>query len=397
MIAGGAAVAVLVGGAGIWTTLHGDTGPTVSGTGAAACRALVHQVAVGTTPVDNRVVDGHTAARWLGEIPTPVNPSHYRDDRQVTVCVTSRRTTWATYVVGSGHVEQVTVGGYNQGTSNLASVMSKLDRLRGGGAPTTDAGFSCSGPPTERYPDVTLDLPLGAVAAKICFDSPFYTPEQVLTRHVDRLVAAVNATPIGYAVPNLNCSVAGGDYGYSLVFQYPDGTRKATAETCRGLIVGQVARAGQELDRTFTHMLERQVLSTQTFHPAPVCTASPHSRPTGVGDVRHLVGFRYCVPLTSGTGPGLDGLEMERIQQWGSGFLGATTAPEGRCTPPRDGLPYLSLRDAWGNAFTMTVTSCGRRQYPAVLAPDDRRVLYPLGEAGPSIDGLLRQLARSSP
>jgi len=396
LVAGGVTVAALVGGAGFWATLGGDSGPTVAGTGASACRALVHRVKAGTA-VDNRVVDGSTAARWLGEIPTHVNPSGYRDDRQVTVCVTSLRTAWSTYVVGNGHAELVTVGGYNQGTGNVASVMSKLDRLRTGGAPTTDAAFSCSGPPTERYPDVTLDLPSGATAAKLCFDSPFYTPKQVLTQHVDQLVAAVNATGIGYSSPNFICSPAPGDYGYSLVFRYPDGTRRATAETCRGLIVGQVARAGDELDHTFTRLLEHQMLTTQTFHPAAACTPAPHARPTGVGDVRHLVGFRYCAPHTSGTGTSPGGLGMGRIQLWGSAFLGATTQPAGRCTRSPDGLPYLSLSDAWGNVFTMTVVSCGRRELPAILAPDGRHVIYPLGEGGPSIDGLLRQLARNSP
>jgi hypothetical protein len=393
-VSGGVAVAILVGGAGVWTTMRHESRPTFSRTGAAACRALVHQAGAGA-PVDSRVVDGPTAARWLGEIPTRVNPSEYRDDRRVTVCVTSRSTTWMTYIVGSGHVEQVTIGGYNQGAGDLASVMSKLDRLRTGGAPTTDAAFSCAGPVTERYPDVSLNLPPGATAVKICFDSPFYTPKEVLTQHVDHLVAAVNATRIGYSSPDFNCSVAEGDYGYSLVFRYADGTRRATAEPCRGLMLGQVARASDELDHTFTRLLERQVLSAQTFHPAPPCSSSPQSRPTGVGDVRHLVAFRYCAARTSGIGTSLGGPGMVLAKQWGAGFLGATTSPEGRCTRPRDGLPYLSLRDAWGNAFTMTVVACGRRQYPAIVAPDGRNVIYPLGDGGPSIDGLLRQLASS--
>ncbi len=395
VVAGGVAAAVLVGGAGIWVMQRGESGPTVAGTGAAACRALVHQVEAGTL-ADSRVVDGATAARWLGEIPTQATPTDYRDDRQVTVCVTSHRTTWATYVVGRGQAEQVTAGGYNQGPGSVVSVMSELDRLRTGGAPVTDAAFSCSGPPTERYPDVTRDLPEGATAAKICFDSPFYTPKLVLTQHVDQVVAAVNATRIGYSSPDVNCSPGDGDYGYSLVLRYPDGTRRATAETCRGLIVGQVTRAGDELDHTFTRLLEHQALDTQTFHPAPACTAAPQSRPTGVGDVRHLVGFRYCAPHTSGTGTSPGGPGMQRMQLWGSGFLGATTQPEGLCSRPGDGLPYLSLSDVWGNVFTMTIESCGRREYPAILAPDGRHVIHPLGEGGPSIDGLLRQLAAES-
>lgn len=394
-VACGVVMAFLVAGAGIWTINRQDPGPVVTGSGGAACRQLVRVENAGD-PVDNRVVPGATAARWIGEISADIDPAPYLDDHLVTVCLTAHRVTYAIYVLGDdGRAEQVTVGNYNQGPGNAASEMAKLDRLRTGGAPLTDAAFSCTGPPTERYPDVTLDLPQSATGVKICFDSPFYTPRQVLTQHVDRLVAAVNATRIGYSSPNFNCSPAEGDYGYSLVFRYPDGTRRATVETCRGLMVGQVSRASDELDHTFTRMLERQVLSTQTFHPAPLCTSSPQSRPTGVGDVRRLVAFRYCTPHTSGTGTSLGGPGMALAQQWGSGFLGATTEPEGRCNRPRDGLPYLSLRDAWGNAFTMTVEACGRRQYPAIVAPDGRHVIYPLGDGGPSIDGLLRQLAGS--
>jgi hypothetical protein len=393
---GALAAVVALGGTGVWATHRHDTGMAVAGTGDAACHALAHRLNAGTV-VDDRIVDGPTAARWLTEIRTEVEPSTYRDDRQVTVCLTVHGTIYRTYVVGGGHAEQVTAGAYSQVPDSAATVMARLDRLRTGGDATTDAPFSCSGPATERYPDVTVDLPMGATGAMICFDSPVYTPDQVLTQKLDRLVKSVNDTRIEYSTPDFVCSPAPGDYGYSLVFRYPDGTRKVTAETCRGLVMGHVTRAEGHVDGTFLRLLADQALATQGFHPAAACTASPHSRPTGVGDVRHILGFRYCAPGASGAGAPLVGDDGTLLEQWGAGFDGSETEPEGHCSDARDGLPYLSLRDVWGNAFTMPITSCGRQQYPAVLAPDGRHVIYPLGRGTPLIDGLLRHLASTNP
>ena len=84
---------------------------------------------------------------------------------------------------------------------------------------------------------------------------------------------------------------------------------------------------------------------------AAECTASARSRPTGVGDVRHVPAFRYCAPGVSGAGAALGGDDGLVLEQWGAGFLGATTQPEGHCASSRGGLPYLSLRDDWGNAL----------------------------------------------
>jgi hypothetical protein len=368
-------VAVLVAGAGLWNAHRHSTPPTVSGSGAVACRHLVRAVHAGDY-VDSRVVDGRTAATWLSRIHTDVDPDRYRDNSQVTICVTYDHSGYATYIVGqSGRQQRVTAGSY-VGSGGTQQTMTQLDRLITGGRPTTDAPFSCSGARTARYLDVANSLPDGAIAARICYGGGFYSPSDVLTHGLDSLINTVNAAPIEYVASNTTCSGAG-EPEFTLVFRYPSGTRSVSEQTCRGLALGQYTRSAHvTLERTFMSLLAQQRGATPRSVAAPPCPSSP-DRPEGVGDLRNLVAARYCPP--TGSAKALTALELEQLRRWGHGLEFATSAfPENSCPRPTAGWPRLALADAWGNRFAMVVEGCGRTRFPTVMSLVRRdRVTHP--------------------
>jgi hypothetical protein len=358
-------VAVLVAGAGLWNAHRHSPAPTVSGSGAAACRHLVRALHAGNY-VDSRVVDGRTAATWLSRIHTDVDPDTYRADSQVTICVTYGHSEYATYVVGqSGREQRVTAGSY-VGAGGTQQTMTQLDRLITGGRSTTEAPFSCAGAGTARYLDVATSLPVGAIAARICYGGGFYSPSDVLTHGLDSLINTVNAAPIEYVASNTTCSGAG-EHEFTLVFRYPSGTRSVSQETCRGLALGQYTRSAHApLERTFMSLLAQQHGATPRSVAAPPCPTSP-DRPEGVGDLRNLVAARYCPP--TGSPKALTDRELEQLSRWGRGLEFATSVlPENSCPRPTAGWPRLALADAWGNRFTMVVEGCGHRMFPTVVS-----------------------------
>jgi hypothetical protein len=388
-LTGGLVVALLLATTTVWATHRPDRVPPVTGSGPAVCHRFA-ATGKGARYVDSRQVDGVTAAAWLRSVAPNVDAAAFRDDRRVTVCVTRTGLVPSVWVIGdTGHLVLIP-----RGDLVIPSAMTILDRLWTGGASTTDAPFTCDGPPTRRYPDVTSTLPSGATAARICFDGLFFTPPQVLLHGVDSLVAAVNAAPIGYVSPDSNCSVAEGDYGYRIVFRYPSGTRSVSVEPCRGLEVGLVTRPSGHLDLSFMSLLRKQVGSTGTSATAPPCPASASDRPAGVGDIRNVVAARYCT-TPGGAGRVLTAGELRFLRSWGRGWLGAGTEPDNVCPRPPAGWPRVSLTDAWGDRFSLVLVGCATRPFPAVVdvgAP--QRVSYPLSTHGRAYLHLLRQLKR---
>lgn len=379
-VAGAAVVVVAVAGVGILTERQHDSGQTASATGVVACRHLVRAEHAGNY-VDSRVVDGPTAAAWLSSIRTEVDPAPYRDDDRVTVCLTFRLRSYATYVVGhSGREERVTTGSY-VGQGGAQQVMQNLDRRVTGGRATTDGPFSCSGSRTERFPDVAISLPEGATAARICYRGGYFTPPQVLTHGVDSLVRAVNAAPISYVAPNVNCSGAGAPE-FTLVFRYPSGTRSVAEETCRGLALGQYTRASRtDLEQEFMSLLLQQVGVPPGSVLAPPCPTSTTDRPAGVGDLRNVVTARYCPTTSASSGRMLTLEQLAQLRQWGHSLeFAASTEPENTCSRPTTGWPRLALADAWGNRFTVVLVGCGLRMFPAAVNwGATHKVTYPLG------------------
>lgn len=394
-LAAGMAGAVAVAGAALWASRPHESGSNVTGSSAATCNRLLRDVN-GSRYVDSRLVDGPTVARWLEQVPLHLDPAKYRHDGRVAVCLASGRTAYVIYLLaGHGDEDRVPIYGL-YGKGGAAQTMAALDRLRTGGQKTTDAPFTCSGPPTEHYLDVTTSLPEGATAARICFHGLFFTPPQVLTSGVATLVADVNAAPIGYSSPDFNCSGAEGDYPYTIIFRYPHGTRSVSEETCRGLILGGVHRETRGLDHTFLSLLRQQVGVSPGSMAAPPCPASSADRPAGVGDLHNVVAARYCV-AGGGAGRELTRSQLSLLRDWGRSLLGATTEPEHRCTRPAMGWPRLSLADAWGNPFTVVLVGCGRRLFPAAVnwgATD--KVIYPLGDIN-AVARLARQLGHGAP
>jgi hypothetical protein len=350
--------------------------------------------------VDSRVVDGATASAWLARVAAHIDASAYRNNTRVTACLTSVRNISYLQVIGTtGPPVEVVHGAlYPAKYGGLIGDMTLLDRLWKGGKSTTDAPFTCAGSRTERYRDVTTTLPAGATAARICFDGEFFQPSQTLTQDVDTLVNEVNAAPIEYVSPDFNCSGAEGDYGFTIVFRYPSGTRSVSEETCRGLALGAYTRAARvKLDPLYLSLLARQVGAGPGSTAAPPCRTSRSDRPEGVGDIRNIIAARYCPSRAGGPGRALDGSQLRQLRSWGRSYLGATTEPDhpaGRCSRPAAGWPELSLADAWGDRFTVVLVGCSPRLFPGAVnwgAPD--KVIYPLGFAHPVLARLARELA----
>lgn len=370
--------------------------PDVAGQGLAGCQGLHGHLGLGSA-IDERTVDGVTAAAWVGRITgylggrSPVDAAQVSGAAAVTVCVMTHGPGQSLVVLAPG-LEPVV---YPQGGSFLTDALMKpLDQLWHGGAATTDAPFRCPATSTRSVTDVSTSLPTGATAALLCLDGgTLYTPHQVLTTGVDQLVEAIDARPIVYSDRTSTCSLGPGSYDVTLVFEYPTGTRTVSQEACRGLALGPFTRANSgQLDLPFLTMLQHQLGKASGVATPPPCQPPSLDKPTGVGDLRHLVAARYCPSGDGGRGQILTGRRLRTLREWGAGVEGATTEPEGPCARPAGGWPHLSLSDAWGNSFTMTV-EC-QRPVPAVRSDDTRpRVLYPLSLAGITADQIFVQLA----
>lgn len=402
-----AAVVVALAVPGVHSLAHHPPEPAgrpIHGTGESACQQLTGPRRHGPYLDDVRVVSGTIAAAWLrslgSAVGSKVDSDAYAEAHTVTVCVLhTREPATLVYLSRPGEPAQmVSRGGYAD-RQGPRSTMLALDRLDTGGAPTTDAPFTCGAAKTAQEPDVTASLPLGATAARICSDGGFYTPRQVLTEGVADLVQAVNRAPLSYSPPNYLCSPYAGAYTYTIVFDYPSGTRSVTWEPCRGMELGRFTRGGpMRLDRTFMTKLEEQHGAALQPGAAPECSASTSNRPAGVGDVREIVAARYCASGTDKSGSVLQEGQLRTLRTWGHGLMAGSTEPEGRCAPPAEGRARLQLADAWGNAFTMIVVRCmayGHERYlGAVNDPGaPHRVTYPVtGMSDIGFTRLLRQL-----
>lgn len=379
---------------------HDDARPLPAsgrGHGLAACHELDHHLGLGSA-VDTRTVDGPTAAEWLRETSSdavggaPIDPADVAGAPVVTVCVMSRQASGYTVVITRpGHVPVVDA---KAGYQSIGDVMQPLDQLWKGGSATTDAPFACPGTSTKPANDVSTRLPTGATAARICFDGEtLYSPRQVLTTGLDDLVRSINASPLTYAPPGVTCTGTPMSYDYTVVFDYHSGTRSVTQETCRGLAIGPYTRLGPtgELDKTFLSRLQQQE-SSNAPTAAPDCLDPSSDKPEGVGDLRHVVAARYCASGETGPGRVLTPAQLSVLRQWGDSLMPGTTAIEGRCDRPAAGWPRLSLADAWGNDFTMTI-ECRHRLYPVVRSTSvQHRLTYPVGFGGRTFDHLLRRL-----
>jgi hypothetical protein len=395
----GVALVVALGGAGTWAAHRKDVAPTVTGTGEAACRAISRDTPSLGAPIDTRMVDGRTTATWLRDLHSRVDPDRYADARRVVVCVFSGRGGDYSVVahVARRSPDVVSTGGFDPHVGPM-SAMQELDDLWNGGAATTNAPFACPGQTAPAQNAVSNSLPSGATGALLCYDDgTLYSPRVILNSPgVEALLLAVDRAPVIYSAPNVTCGGIVGFREYSIVFRYPSGTRTVSMKMCRGLAIGPFTRnARDNLDITFERFLLDQVQAVGDSH---ACRPSPSSRPSGVGDVRHVVAARYCAPGAAGAGYVLGGAQLRTLRTWGQRLLGgASTEPEGRCAPPSAERPRLQLADAWGNTFTMTIVQClayGRHRYlGAVLSPGGpHRVTYPLSEDDHDFTRLLRQL-----
>jgi hypothetical protein len=366
-----------------------------TGQGLAACRGLDRDLGLGT-PIDVRTVDGRTAAEWLRQTTgdpvqgPPIDPSQVSGDPTVTVCVTSSKSIYRVVVIRPGARPVVDAKGDYR---SIGAVMQPLDELWKGGAETTDAPFSCPGRSTKPTYGVSTSLPNGALGARICFDGDsFYQPRQVLTSGLDDLVRAIDDSPLVYTEPNVECTGTPMSYDYTIVFEYPSGTRAVTQQTCRGLALGPYTREGPtgELDKTFLSLLQRQeAASAPTL--SPPCP-EPSDSPEGTGDLRHVVVARYCAAGSTGPGQVLTQAQLSVLDRWSNELFPGSTTIEGKCDRPAAGWPHLSLGDAWGNRFTMTV-ACTHRLHPVVLSADGKRLTYPTSLDNRALEDLLRQLA----
>lgn len=390
-VGGGVLATVVVIGVAIWIAQSREAAPIVSASGAPAC----HQVAreVGTERVDDfRVVDGATAAIWLGRVSTQMDAASYRDDHRVTVCLTASGVHYSVSVVAeSGRVSLVRSGAWN-GKRGVVAAMIALERVRTGGSATTDAPFACPQTSTPNDLDVTSTLPTGATGALLCSDGGGYVPTQPLTTDVDQLVRAVNAGPLGYTPPNFVCSPYAGAYDYTIVFRYPSGTRTATWNPCRGMLLGSFSRGGpMRLDQTYLSLLAGQVGSAHGTPPPPACSTFTGRNPQGVGDVRHVVAARYCPDRSGRPGDALTRGQLALLRTWGRSLMDGESWPDHTCPPPATGWPRLALTDAWGNHFSMLIQGCGRSVFPGVNATSPRHVAHPDGLRTPFLK-LARQL-----
>ncbi len=392
-VGAGVVATVMVAGLAIWVSDRPDPGPTVTGSGAAACHRLAH--AVHAERVDDvRVVDGSTAATWLSQVAPQLDPASYRHDDRVTVCFTAGRPDDAIYVVPeTGRFALVKSGPFNA-KGGIVSVMTALERTRTGGRETTDEPFTCPTRSTHDALDVTSTLPKGATQALLCSDGGFFIPSQPLTSGVDRLVRAINATGLGYTPPDFTCSPYAGAYDYTIVFRYPTGTRSATWDPCRGMLLGSFSRSGPlRLDQTYLSLLAAQVGTEPGSSTPPPCSSATAGGPEGVGDLRHLVAARYCPDRAGAAGTALNGQQLGALRSWGHSLTAGESVPEHTCAPPATGWPRLVLADTWGNRFSMVIEGCGRRLFPGVVDPGaPHRVAHPEGSRGPFLR-VARQLA----
>ncbi len=391
-VAAAVVLVVAAASAGLWAIRQPDPGPTVTGSGAPACRQLAREVHAGRVD-DSQVVDGGTVATWLAGLSTDVDPSRYRDEPRVTVCLTAARVAYATYIIGQGGAfDRVTQGGFN-GKHGALATMRALDALRTDGRATSDAPFSCPAASTPQDLGVSSTLPSGAVAARLCSDGDFYTPSLALTSGVDELIRDINDARLGYTPPNFNCSPYAGAYDYTMVFRYPAGTRTVTYDPCRGMELGQFTRGVPlTLDQTFLSLLAQQVGSASGPVTPPPCPGSRSDGPEGVGDLRHVVAGRFC-PASAGGNAALSPPQLGLLHRWGRSLNAGESVPENSCPVPPSGWPRLTLADAWGSTFTLVLEGCGRRVYPSVVNPGDHgRVSHPDGSRQ-ALLRLVRQLA----
>jgi hypothetical protein len=376
--------AVVVSGLAIWVTQRTAPEPTVSGSGAAACHQVAQDVH-GERVDDVRVVDGATAATWLSRVDTSVDPAAYPTMDRVTVCLIAGRTSNAIYVVPElGRFALVRRGPFNT-KGGVVFTMIALERVRAGAHETTDAPFACPAPATHDDLDVTSTLPSGATKALLCSDANFFVPPQPLTSGVDRLVRAINATRLGYTPPDFVCSPYAGAYDYTIVFQYATGTRSATWDPCRGMLLGSFSRSGPlRLDQTYLSLLAQQVAGTPASPVPPPCSSATASGPQGVGDARRVVAARFCPGRSGGPGTVLDGQQLTLLRSWGRTFTAADSVPENACSAPTSGWPRLALTDVWGDHFSLVLMGCGRRVYPSVVNPaHPDRVIHPDADRRP--------------
>jgi hypothetical protein len=142
-----------------------------------------------------------------------------------------------------------------------------LSACSGGGHVSTSAGtdldsFRCPDPHATITPTPGRSLPPGATAALICYsaDEPvaWRAPDDVLTRHVDHLVAFVNRRPVHPTTEFCNTDAGP---AYRIVLDYPDGARVITGDRagCRDVRVGTDDReGGRGVWHTFFTLLARQ-------------------------------------------------------------------------------------------------------------------------------------------
>lgn len=284
LVAAGAVVLVLAAAVPLVHAL--DTGDTdhqalsgaVTGQGSAACKQLDGRNGLGSS-VDSRTVNGSTAATWLRSTHSSIDPGLFSPADSVTVCVMYTTLTYAVVVVGPGHRPLLdSKGDYRA----VGAVMQPLDQLSKSGAPTTDAPFTCSRRSTDHPVAVSSALPSGAVAARLCYrGGTMFTPRQVLTTSVDSLVRAIDRSPIVYKLPNISCGGSPDSYDYTMVFEYPSGTRTIHEETCRGIAIGPFTRdvPAPALDQRYLALLQQQTdTSTQgpSRHRARPRNTTPH-------------------------------------------------------------------------------------------------------------------------
>lgn len=382
------------------TDARHESGPQVSdtrlGPARPACQdVLNHDRALGYL-VDTRAVDSATATTWLKAIHSSVDPGSVAGSQAVNVCLFyDKANTYRvlTSIPGRGSVA-VSEGKFGSDAGPLAAMLT-LDRLWTGGASTTGAPFTCPSDSGAGAADVSTTLPSGATGALLCYGAgTLYSPTGVLSpADSDRLVSLIDASKLDYTPPNAACGGNPDFREYAVVFRYPTGTRVVRMEECRGLAVGPFTRdMTASLDLRMERMLLAQGSSTEQ---PPTCRPDAVQHPSGPGDVRQIVAARFC-PAGPDRRPYLlsyDQLHM--LRRWGHlVYGGAETEPEGKCAAPSYGRPHLELRDAWGNAFTMTVVKCvayGHRRYlgGVLTSGASPRLAFPLSEVTLRFSGFL--------
>lgn len=350
------------------------------GTGGAACHQLSSH-GLGTS-IDARVVPHALAIAWdhrLARLP----------GRSATVCafLGRRRSTVLATASGATPVE-VARGDYQ----TLADTMTRLGALEARQAPTvTSAPFTC-----PDIPDAgvilpgSATLPTGATAARIC-DSIVGGPSQVLTSSVDDLVRAANAQPLTYHRAS-ECSGAGGTWGYTLVLDYPTGTRVVAGDSCGWFGVGPVQRgeATPSIGEQFLSALRRQEDAKPLTEPMSCSRAT--AAPEGPGDLTRIVAARFCPAGTTGRGLLLTTRQLALLTRSTNRYEeGVSNGPiEGGCPRPRAGWPHLMLSDAWHQQFSVTLRCSGYHFWDFRFAPSGRGAVRPIHFAG--LDALMREL-----